>query len=109
MPEGSYDTLAPTDEPTAPSAEVVPPANGQSNPNAPKVLCICHYDMLNILVKMYYTSNTHCNNNLYRETCVLAQRKAGARSSLRGGKRGKKKGEENKITKFNSTILGFSL
>ena len=38
MPEGSYDTLAPADEPPAPSAQVIPPAqNGQSNPNAPKV------------------------------------------------------------------------
>ena len=50
--------LAPAEEPTAPSAEVVPPAqNGQSNPNAPKVLCMCHNYMLNILVKVYYTSN----------------------------------------------------
>ena len=54
MPEGSYDTLAPADEPTAPSAQVVPPAqNGQSNPNAPKVghiyirVCLCTY------VRMY--------------------------------------------------------
>ena len=43
LPEGSYDTLAPADEPLAPSAQVIPPAqNGQSNPNAPKVyLCVC--------------------------------------------------------------------
>ena len=38
VPEGSYDTLAPADEPNVPSAEVVPPAqNGQSAPGAPKV------------------------------------------------------------------------
>ena len=39
VPEGSYDTLAPADEPpNVPSAEVVPPAqNGQSTPGAPKV------------------------------------------------------------------------
>ena len=43
LPEGSYDTLAPADEPQAPSAQVIPPAqNGQSNPNAPKVcVCVC--------------------------------------------------------------------
>ena len=42
MPEGSYDTLAPADEPPAPSAQVIPPAQNGSNPNAPKVcVCVC--------------------------------------------------------------------
>ena len=38
VPEGSYDTLAPAEEPTSPSAEVVPPSQCvQYNPNAIKV------------------------------------------------------------------------
>ena len=62
MPEGSYDTLAPADEPTAPSAQVVSPAqNGQSNPNAPKVghvsmymyVCVCAYIVMYVYVCMY--------------------------------------------------------
>jgi len=74
MPEGSYDTLAPADEPgNVPSAQVVPPShNGQNTqPGAPKVCA--YYVMLliakNILVKMYsvlHTSNTLIlSTNLY--------------------------------------------
>ena len=51
MPEGSYDTLAPADEPTAPSAQVVSPAqNGQSNPNAPKVGHVSMYVWMDVCV-----------------------------------------------------------
>lgn len=46
MPEGSYDTLAPADEPSSiPSAQVIPPTqNGQNQPGAPRVrmyACVC--------------------------------------------------------------------
>ena len=58
MPEGSYDTLAPADEPTAPSAQIVPPAqNGQSNPNAPKVGYVCMYMHVYLCVYMYACAN----------------------------------------------------
>ena len=57
MPEGSYDTLAPADEPPAPSAQVIPPAQNGSNPNAPKVcVCVCVCVLTN-LVRVYCTSN----------------------------------------------------
>ena len=53
IPEGSYDTLAPADEPPVPSAQVIPPAqNGQSNPSAPKV-CVCLSVCLSVSVYVH--------------------------------------------------------
>ena len=71
MPEGSYDTLAPADEPPAPSAQVIPPAqNGQSNPNAPKVRMYVYSSCVYVCVTFVCTCTCVCICTTYVRVCM---------------------------------------